>query len=191
MSGVIGLWFRATDDVTTRQVLWEEGGRGRGLSIYVDQGFVYVNGWNLLNDDMSATTPWGPRFVRTAINPNTFYHVALVFDQPAGEIRGLLDGTPFGKATAIGKLFAHPGDVNIGRVGDATVFHDGDTSANHFFKGLVDEVELYNRALTASEIQAIFNAGSSGEVKPTPYGQNIETHHFPGIYGLPLDHASA
>ena len=164
----LGLWFRTTDDVTTRQVLWEEGGGGRGLSIYVDQGFVYVNGWNLENDDFGATTPWGPRFMRTAINQNTFYHVALVFDQPAGEIRGFFDGNNFGEATAVGKLFAHGGDVNIGRVGDSTVFHDGDTSAGHFFKGLVDEVELYNRALTASEIKAIFDAGSAGKVEPTP-----------------------
>ena len=109
----LGLWFRTSDDVTTRQVLWEEGGGTRGLSIYVDQGFVYVNGWNLENDDFGTTTPWGPRFVRTAINQNTFYHVALVFDQPAGEISGFLDGNSFGKATAVGKLFAHGGDVNI------------------------------------------------------------------------------
>jgi hypothetical protein len=31
--------------------------------------------------------------------------------------------------------------------------------------GLVDEVEILNRALSASEIQAIFNAGSAGKCK--------------------------
>ena len=33
------------------------------------------------------------------------------------------------------------------------------------FKGLIDEVEIFNRALSASEIQAIFNAGSAGKCK--------------------------
>src|SRR5207244_2043067 len=31
--------------------------------------------------------------------------------------------------------------------------------------GLIDEVEIYNRALTADEIQAISNAGGSGQCK--------------------------
>jgi uncharacterized repeat protein (TIGR01451 family) len=33
------------------------------------------------------------------------------------------------------------------------------------FAGLIDEVEIYNRALSSSEIQAIYNAGSAGKCK--------------------------
>ena len=36
------------------------------------------------------------------------------------------------------------------------------------FRGLIDEVEIYNRALSLSEIQAIFNAGSAGKCKVEP-----------------------
>jgi hypothetical protein len=36
------------------------------------------------------------------------------------------------------------------------------------FDGLIDEVEVFNRALSASEIQAIYNAGSAGKCKNTP-----------------------
>ena len=38
--------------------------------------------------------------------------------------------------------------------------------------GLIDEVGIYNRALSASEIQAIFNAGSAGKCKPCPADVN-------------------
>jgi len=34
-----------------------------------------------------------------------------------------------------------------------------------YFKGLIDEVGIYNRAISASEIQAIYNAGSAGKCK--------------------------
>ena len=34
------------------------------------------------------------------------------------------------------------------------------------YKGLIDEVELYNRALSATEIDAIYRAGSRGKCKP-------------------------
>jgi hypothetical protein len=35
-----------------------------------------------------------------------------------------------------------------------------------FFSGLIDEVEIFDRALSASEIQAVFNADSAGKCKP-------------------------
>lgn len=35
----------------------------------------------------------------------------------------------------------------------------------HLFQGLIDEVEVFNRALSASEIQAIYNAGSAGKCR--------------------------
>jgi len=37
----------------------------------------------------------------------------------------------------------------------------------YYFNGLVDEVSIYNRALTASEIYAIYAAGSGGKCPPT------------------------
>src|SRR5207253_2301142 len=36
------------------------------------------------------------------------------------------------------------------------------------FGGLIDEVEIFNRALTAGEIQSIFTAASAGECKAPP-----------------------
>ena len=35
-----------------------------------------------------------------------------------------------------------------------------------YFGGVIDEVEIFNRALSAAEIKAIFKAGSAGKVKP-------------------------
>jgi hypothetical protein len=36
------------------------------------------------------------------------------------------------------------------------------------FDGLIDEVQVFERALSESEVQAIYNAGSAGECKPIP-----------------------
>ena len=36
------------------------------------------------------------------------------------------------------------------------------------FGGIIDEVEIFNRALSADEIRAIYNAGSAGKIKPEP-----------------------
>src|SRR6202042_160676 len=37
------------------------------------------------------------------------------------------------------------------------------------FLGMMDEVSIYNRPLSASEIQAIFLAGSTGKCPPPPH----------------------
>ena len=41
----------------------------------------------------------------------------------------------------------------------------GLVEAGRFLDGLMDEIEIYNRALSAAEIEAIFNAGSAGKCK--------------------------
>jgi hypothetical protein len=50
-----------------------------------------------------------------------------------------------------------------------------DFTGTRDFDGLIDEAAIYNRALSAAEIQAVFNAGTSGKCKPTatlpPTGQ--------------------
>jgi hypothetical protein len=41
-------------------------------------------------------------------------------------------------------------------------------SQSAFMNGLIDEVEIFNRALSAGEIEALFNAATSGKCKPSP-----------------------
>jgi hypothetical protein len=36
----------------------------------------------------------------------------------------------------------------------------------YFFSGIMDELCFYNRALTAAEIKAIYDAGGAGKAKP-------------------------
>ncbi|HXA45690.1 MAG TPA: LamG-like jellyroll fold domain-containing protein, partial [Candidatus Angelobacter sp.] len=59
-----------------------------------------------------------------------------------------------------------PGDLsNTGpfRIGNVAV---PGLAAN--YDGIIDEVSLYNRALTATEVQSIYNAGSQGKCPPQP-----------------------
>jgi hypothetical protein len=56
--------------------------------------------------------------------------------------------------------------------------------ADNFFNGLIDEVELFNVALSAAEVQAIFNAGSQGKCQCTiTCPANITQSNDPGQCG--------
>ena len=46
---------------------------------------------------------------------------------------------------------------------------------NCFFKGIIDEISLYNRALATNEIAAIYNAGSAGKCTPSDSTNNCVT----------------
>jgi len=149
---VIEVVIETGSDITTRQVIWEEGGATRGLSIYIDSGKIYVNGWNLADDDSGATTPWGPLYVSTAIATNTRYHVALVFDYNSGIIKGLLNGVSFGEVVGAGQLFVHLDAIAIGAVSGTTYFHDGVTSGPAYALCKIYEVRCWNVLKTDAEL---------------------------------------
>ncbi len=179
----VELWFNA-DDVATRQVLYEEGGTTRGLNVYLDSGSLYVNGWNVANDDSGATTPWGPLYVSTPVAPSTRHQVALVFDQTAGTIVGYLDGQSFGEVDGVGKLFPHSANVAIGARRDGSYFYDGPSPGNgNHFEGIIDEVSLYDAALSPDRIYAHYEVG---EGLSSRYGDvNVKVHNVAPVMAGP------
>jgi len=95
----------------------------------------------------------------TNVNDGTFHHVAVTVDRDSTTGGKLyVDGTAvltFDPTSRSGSL-DNNADFLIGGHID---FLPG------VFNGEIDELELYNVALSASEIQAIFNAGSAGKCK--------------------------
>ncbi len=107
----------------------------------------------------SSTDLMYQQTTNAAVPVNVFTHVAAVYRQnpPAMEIyvNGVLQaGTTNGSCSFINQ---NDTPVRIGRRIDS-----GSTA---FFNGIIDEVSIYNRALSASEIQSLYNAGSAGKCK--------------------------
>jgi len=91
----------------------------------------------------------------TTLPLNQWSHLAATYDGSTMLIyvNGVQEG---GTAPVTGILNPAPGtDLTIGAL-------DG---TSNFFNGRVDELELFDRALSATEIQAIFDADSEGKCK--------------------------
>lgn len=89
----------------------------------------------------------------TAPNPlqaGVWQHIAGTFDGTT--IRLYIDGILVGETLFPGPIATNGHPFFIGRT-------DSGSNDPDFFKGDIDEIGLYNRALSADEIQAIFNAG--------------------------------
>jgi hypothetical protein len=82
---------------------------------------------------------------------NRWYHVAAV--QSTGQVEYFVDGASIGtksNASAYGSSAAKP--ANIG----------ANNSSVAFMKGSIDEVRVYNRALSAQEVTTLYANGAAG-----------------------------
>jgi len=163
----VELWFSADNpDPSAQQVIFEQGGSTRGITIYVYENEVVAGIHNSADDDGSLSTPWPAgagaeralALVRAPIEADTPYHLALVYDGDEdgfeGTVTGYLNGESMGVVDGIGRLFGHTDPTNIGHAGQ-TLFEDGDVGTlreERFFEGVIDDVALYNRALSAGRI---------------------------------------
>jgi hypothetical protein len=96
-----------------------------------------------------------------SINDGQWHHVAGVYD--GTNMFLYVDGTLDVSMPATGLIPQNSDPVAIGANVQAYVPPCGCNEPGYFFNGLIDEVSIYNRALTAQEIQAIYNAGISGK----------------------------
>ena len=98
-------------------------------------GFLFINGvWRFLRGN-------------TPINDGNWHHVVMTYNGSHLSVyrNGILDATPLAVSGSI-NIDLRP--LNIGHY----------AGTNGHFRGSIDEVRIYNRALSAAEVMANFNA---------------------------------
>ena len=86
-----------------------------------------------------------------------WYHVAAVYD--GGNLLCYTNGCLAAAYPATGGILASTNQLCIG--------NDPGNRTSRFFNGLLDEVSIYNRALSSNEIAGIYNAGRGGKCSST------------------------
>lgn len=91
------------------------------------------------------------RYSTTTRSLNTWYHVAGVYNASAGTlniyVNGVLDNGALSGTIPASQFNNSAVNVNIGR-----------RTGGYYFNGIIDEVRIYNRALSLTEIQTDMNA---------------------------------
>ena len=102
-------------------------------------------------------TGWQEIYISTAIANTGWHHVAYTFDDVNNRQKLYLDGVEVASGTATESIdYFDTGDVTfsnstIGRHPNPAV------TTTNFFKGLIDDARIYDRALSAAEITAVMN----------------------------------
>jgi hypothetical protein len=148
-------WVKPTAvDTTSRSVLAKAGADGSfasrqfrlGLSEGRWRGTLYSTGGSTFS-----------AIATTAPVAGTWQHV--VFTVSGTTLRIYINGVEAGTATFSGTRTNLTSGTAIGRLGD---------NASQYFGGAIDEVAVYNVALTTAQIQQHYNAGSSAAPAPSP-----------------------
>jgi hypothetical protein len=111
------------------------------------------------------------------ISTGVYSHIAGTYNASTGAFCVYVNGHPI--CTQLGGAM---------RVTSNAIKIGGDLFNNLFSQGEIDEVSIYNRALSASEIQLINNAGGAGKCKTTT-AQQRPLIFIPGITGSVFENA--
>jgi len=142
----VSAWFKPTD-------LTGAGGMGnpriicnshtdidnKGFQLRFDKGGV--RGWvDVGNGQEHASVGWQKR-----LEIGKWYFYALTYN--GSQVKAYLNGELLGSAPLTGNIADSKLPINIGR----NPVYNGD-----YFTGLVDEIRIYNRALSSQEIAALY-----------------------------------
>lgn len=152
----VELWFRTPIDLTsqTESGLFQYGTASGGTMFGLitsgnAPGKLYFYGHSA---DLSGTT---------TIAPNTWYHGAVTYDGTTVKIY-------------INGQLENQAPIALNTVIDANGITIGQRALGSFWTGQIDEPTLYDRALSDTEIAAIYSAGSAGkctiQCSPVPNG---------------------
>lgn len=141
-------WVKASNPANWRTVVMKEGAGGLSYALYGGDDSGRASGYIRRTSDIAATAS-------SALPANTWVHIAATYDGAA--LRLYTNGTLAASTAVTGSIVTSTSPLRIG----------GNTAWGEYFQGLIDEVRIYNRALSTPEIQADMTTPVGATVSPT------------------------
>ncbi|MEK7566880.1 MAG: LamG domain-containing protein, partial [Patescibacteria group bacterium] len=157
-------WFNWNGALgTSAKNIIRKSNYGPGLG----SGYWLRIGAGTLEFSVGATTQAeGQTIITTPVSAGVWRHVVAVKDS-SGDVKLYVDGE------STGTILRQSPDTNSTSEVPFLIgawSHGGGAGASEFFNGQIDEIAVYNRALSASEARALFDSGSIGKCA-TSYGR--------------------
>lgn len=136
-----------------------EIGANYGINVAAGAGLgVYYDDLTVQDGDDAASSFEASRYT-PAPAPGIFHHLAATYQQVSNNLVQLetyVDGQKVRTRNLAGNLAntINTAPVTIGATAQG---------AGEYFRGVIDEIGIYNRVLSASEIQSIYAAGDAGK----------------------------
>jgi Concanavalin A-like lectin/glucanases superfamily/Secretion system C-terminal sorting domain len=162
----ISTWFKMTGDGSEPSqggILVNKEGEYE-IAVFNDNTIRWAIG-------VSGATGWDWTNTNITINRNEWYHMTFIYN--GGIIKLFLNGnlvyTQNTNITVIGDVDINLNDLRIG---------GRSCCGGQYFNGKIDEVRLYNRALSQTEVSQLYQTENSRLVCTNPVGQPTHTASF-------------
>ena len=147
----IEAWVQTTTPADWRCVILKERSGGLSYALYAGDTPGHPASFIRRPADSGDVDATGASMVPTGV----WVHVAATYD--GATLRTFVNGAQVASAAAAGSIQTSTMPLRIG----------GNSIWGEYFKGAIDEVRIYNRALTAAEIQADMTTPVGGVVPVT------------------------
>ncbi len=133
----IATWVKTSDNITSTQCIVSKWGTGVGAySLIISCKKIYfVTGFSNNSCHIQVTS--------SEVDTNRWYHLAATFNGSAKVI--YINGEPRKISCVCGRIKNSCANLSIG----------SDITPVNFFKGIIDEVSIYNTALSEDEVKAL------------------------------------
>jgi hypothetical protein len=101
------------------------------------------------------------------MTPGAWHHVAATIDRSSNSATLYIDGTPQTFATTVAGSVSNGAQLWIGQ---------RQLGAQQPFEGIIDEVEIFSRAITGTEVASLYNADGHGKCKEACYVPKVSTY---------------
>ena len=171
----IGIAFETGGDVFSRQVLFEQGGRNKGINIYIEDGELHQAVWDTTGEN------WGYKEVSAAIEADVSYTTVLLYEggeRADGNLSLHLNGVQKASVDGLGYIAAHGGEIGIGQMLGETRIHGQTNRGNGYeFEGTLHKIIYYNSAL---------DTGSMSQLEDYLAYRSLPISHYDtSMHGLP------
>ena len=132
----IAIAFQSGSDVTSRQIIYKQGRRARGMNLTMDAGNLYFTAHH------NNTWP-APVSISTSLSTNTLYWVIMEFDATNDEMRGKVNGTILTPNSGIASFNGNGNSTALGANYRGVRFHDNSNSNTNYTNFLQGNTRIY------------------------------------------------
>ena len=132
------------------------------IRVYTNGGIRYAHGDGVVPNVIIDLLP------ANSVSLNSWHHLVVVRNGTARTVQAFLDGVA-------GDIYIYTKDpVSSTR----NIFIGSESGGSNFFNGIIDEICIYNRALSADEIRQLYLSGAvrvgAETLMPTDVGESFE-----------------
>jgi hypothetical protein len=164
-------WINTTQTVTQRRIMGSFS-----AAAYVDLGKDLSTGSGLSSEINDGGGYTSYNLTSVNVSDGLWHHVALVVDRSANTVSLYVDGVA--KLTT-----SHTYANNFGTAGDPLMLHIGNQDGLPY-QGTIDEVRVYNRVLSPSDVLTLYNSTVTSCAAPVGYAGNTiynADYHVPQV----------